>query len=128
MLAIHKYVQQKVVNELCQVFGTTNNISITDPDILNDLNNVDMVINETMRLFPITLSAVRTNSEEIDLGDYVVPKDSILYIPLLHIHRNKKYWGEDARVFRPERFMKENFEKIHQYAYLPFLSEFNRCD
>ena len=39
---------------------------------------------------------------------------------ILSLHRNPKYWGEDAALFRPERFESENLSKIHPYAFVPF--------
>lgn len=41
-------------------------------------------------------------------------------IPLLEVHTDPEIWGEDAREFKPERFLDANMESIHPYAYLPF--------
>lgn len=49
-----------------------------------------------------------------------MPKGSNIVVPFIHIHRNKDIWGQDADEFKPERFTKENFEKIHPFAYSPF--------
>jgi cytochrome P450 family 313 len=50
----------------------------------------------------------------------MVPQGANLMIPVVHIHRSKVYWGEDADEFKPERFEPENFKKVHPYAYMPF--------
>lgn len=49
-----------------------------------------------------------------------MPTGSNIAIPVFHVHRSKKIWGEDAEEFRPERFEPEEFDKIPPYAYLPF--------
>lgn len=33
---------------------------------------------------------------------------------------DRKYWGDDANNFKPERFYGENLKNINQNAYLPF--------
>jgi cytochrome P450 len=48
-------------------------------------------------------------------------------IPILHIHRNKTFWGDDADEFKPERFSPENFKKVHPYAYMPFSKGPRNC-
>lgn len=49
----------------------------------------------------------------------ILPKDSSAVIPLLHIHRSKKFWPEPLK-FDPERFLPENMAKRHRCTYLPF--------
>lgn len=39
---------------------------------------------------------------------------------VLTLHRDPKYWGDDAHLFIPERFEPDNFVKIHPYAFVPF--------
>lgn len=54
------------------------------------------------------------------LGDYTIPAGATIVIAAFQVHRNPKYWGEDAHQFIPERFEPERFKKIHPYAYIPF--------
>lgn len=118
MLAIHKDVQMKVVNELHDVFSSTDDP--IDFDTLNNLPYLEMVIKETLRLFPISAFTLRTTSENIELENYVVPSGSILFLSVYALQHNKKYWGDDAEKFIPERFLPERIKNVHPYAYLPF--------
>jgi cytochrome P450 family 313 len=118
---MHKDVQQKVLDELHGIFGKTLDAPYLDFEKINELQYLEMVINETMRLIPVAPYNIRINSEEIEISEgYVLPPKTFIAIPTLIIHRSKKIWGEDAELFRPERFEKESIQKIHPYAFLPF--------
>ena len=60
-------------------------------------------------------------------GQKVLPAGAEVCIPIIHIHRSKKFWGDDADKFRPERFLPENFKKVPAYAFLPFARGPRNC-
>ena len=121
LLAMNKDVQDKVLTELHQVLGSSQEIDLEN---VNELHYLEMVINEAMRLFPVVPFVFREVTEEVEVTDYTIPKGSHILISIFKIHRDKRYWGDDADQFRPERFEKENFAKIHPYAFIPFTSNF----
>lgn len=118
MLAMHKNIQEKVVDEL----KTSINDSI-DFDTLNQLPYLEMVIKETMRLFPVAAFTLRTTSEDFEVSKYLIPAGANLFLSIYTLHRDKTHWGDDADSFIPERFEAEKFKKIHPYAYVPFTGE-----
>lgn len=118
MLAMHKNVQQKVLNELNEVFS-----SVDDPvdfDILNKLPYLEMVIKETLRLFPISAFTLRTSTDDFVLDNYNIPAGTNFFLSVFSLHREEKFWGKDAGEFKPERFEPESIKDIHPYAYVPF--------
>lgn len=136
MLGLHPEVQQKAAEELAHVFGSSEeNIS---SESLSRLNYLDVVIKETMRLFPVLPLSARQSTGEFDIGklgrklcdnfeitflfsgNYTIPSGATVLISSFQVQRNPKYWGEDANKFRPERFEPEAFKKVHPYAYIPF--------
>ncbi|MCJ1471761.1 hypothetical protein MMC13_000401 [Lambiella insularis] len=77
-------------------------------------------IRETLRLYPTVSSfSVRPLSKDpkeypVYLGKkrYEVPYGLTLGMLLTSIHRDPAVWGEDAEVFKPERMLDENFNKL----------------
>jgi cytochrome P450 family 313 len=118
MLAMHKNVQEKALAELREVFSSPDDP--VDIDILTQLPYLEMVIKESMRLFPISPIAFRTSTHEFVLNDYVIPAGANFILGVYMLHRDKAFWGENAEVFEPERWEPERIKKIHPYAYLPF--------
>ncbi|CAE6531569.1 unnamed protein product [Rhizoctonia solani] len=89
-------------------------------------------INETLRLFPPVPFNIRrstsspsilpSNLSETRHGLFLYPRCSITY-SLLHIHRRKDIWGEDAEDFKPERWLADDSKRVHvtnPFAFIPF--------
>jgi cytochrome P450 len=114
MLAMHKDVQEKVFREINAT--VESNDGMIDIETLHKLTYLEMVIKETMWLPTFGREA----TDEFEVEGRTVPKGAILISSIFYLHRNVKYWGEDALLFRPERFSSENLKKIHPYAFVPF--------
>ncbi|XP_015274900.1 PREDICTED: cytochrome P450 3A9-like [Gekko japonicus] len=116
LLATHPDVQQKLHDEIESVLP--NKAPLTY-DAVMQLEYLDMVINETQRLYPLGGRLERVSKKDVEINGVVIPKGTVVMIPPYNLHRDPEYWPEPEE-FRPERFSKENRESIDPYTYLPF--------
>jgi len=65
---------------------------------------LDAFVNETLRLRPPLLDAVRTTTTPLDLGAYRVPAGTVVSAMCAIAQRRGNVW-EDPLAFRPERFL-----------------------
>jgi cytochrome P450 len=86
----------------------------------------EMVIAESIRLFPPAWAIGRRVVAEQPLGGYFVPAKAIVLISPFVTHRDPKYFPEPER-FDPERWTPENRESRPQFAYVPFGGGPRRC-
>ena len=77
-------------------------------------------IQEGMRLSPAFAGGVpRSPGRDIDTGDgCTILKDSIVFFPQILTNRNPKVFGDDADVFRPDRWV--NADARMKSALVPF--------
>ncbi|KAK3039789.1 hypothetical protein RJ639_027102 [Escallonia herrerae] len=71
---------------------------ITVDDVMN------IIINELLRLYPPVVLLPRIVKHEAKLGKFNIPVNTTLVFPTLSIHHDTQIWGEDAQLFKPERF------------------------
>ncbi|KAL1765733.1 cytochrome P450 3A13 [Sigmodon hispidus] len=116
LLAIHSDVQEKLQHE---IDASLPNKAPASYIALKDMNYLDMVVNEAMRLYPITNRLRRFSKKNAEINGVFIPKGTLVVIPVSVLHRDPKYWPEPEK-FHPERFSKENKDKINPYTYLPF--------
>ncbi|XP_067396081.1 cytochrome P450 3A9-like [Emydura macquarii macquarii] len=115
-LAIHPDVQQKLQEEIDSVLPNKTPLTY---DALMQMEYLDMIVNETIRMFPLGGRLERICKKDVEVNGVIIPKDTVVMIPLFVLHRDPEYWPEPEE-FRPERFSKENKETLDQYTYLPF--------
>jgi PHYB activation tagged suppressor 1 len=81
-----------------------------------------MIINETLRLYPPAVATIRRAKVDVQLFDgCMIPRDMELLIPIMAIHHDTRYWGQDATQFNPARFADGAAKAAkHPLAYIPF--------
>lgn len=123
-LAAHPDIQEKVQREIDEQLDQENG-EVTY-DSLAKMKYLEMVINETLRLYPpapitdrvcvkkfVLPAATQGHSEcQVEVGTNIL-------IPLYGMHRDPKYF-KDPDMFIPERFGDENKDGINPYVYIPF--------
>ncbi|KDP28355.1 hypothetical protein JCGZ_14126 [Jatropha curcas] len=100
LLSLHQEWQERLRKEVLKECL----MEIPDADMLAKLKLMNMVLLETMRLYGPAIDLIRTPLEDTKLGNLMIPKGTSIQIPIIRIHRNKKYWGDDADEFNPFRF------------------------
>ncbi|NXA04240.1 CP3A9 protein, partial [Sapayoa aenigma] len=115
-LATHPDVQQKLLEEIDTALP--NKAPLTYESLMK-LEYLDMVVNETLRVYPLGGRIERTCKKDVEINGVTIPKGTIVTIPPYVLHRNPEYWPNPDE-FRPERFSKENKETVDPYTYLPF--------
>jgi cytochrome P450 len=116
LLAINPEAQTKLQNELDFVLkGKTAEFSD-----LKALVYTEMVVKESMRLLPPvwTLNTRQANEDTV-VGNFLFPKDKVIFISPYSNHHNSKYFPEPEQ-FDPERFSPENEKSIPKHVYIPF--------
>ena len=122
-LAQHPQHQDKVREEVRNILKGREWLEYED---LKLLNYTMWCIKEAMRLYPPVFSFFRKSVEDIQVGEFTVPADTILRINLFLIHRNASVW-ENPNEYNPLRFLPSNMEKHGPYDYIPFSAGSRNC-
>jgi cytochrome P450 len=68
------------------------------------LRYTQMVLYETLRLFPTVPSFPRLSVKRCKLGEYDIPTGTLVVVSQQPMNRDEAIWGTDAHLFIPERF------------------------
>lgn len=115
LLARHPEVQDALVAELDLVLDGRRP---TLEDV-RELELLDAVVKETMRLYPPVWAVGRAAVERLRVdGHDIEPGDQIL-LPEWLVHRDPRLWiGPEA--FRPRRWLNGETDELPRFAYFPY--------
>jgi cytochrome P450 len=90
------------------------------------LRYTEMVVAESMRLYPPAWAIGRLALEDHEAGGYLIPRGSLVLISPYVMHRDPRFFPDPER-FDPERFTPEAKSARPQFAYFPFGGGQRRC-
>ncbi|XP_050086156.1 cytochrome P450 4d10-like [Anopheles aquasalis] len=125
-LANYDCIQQKLFDEVRSIVGDDLSESPTMA-MLNDMNYLELVIKETLRLYPSAPLFGRKMMENTEINGKIFPAGANVVVCPFFLGRNPKYFPNPL-VFDPERFNVEtSAEKTNPYQYIPFSAGPRNC-
>nr|UUB32661.1 cytochrome P450 CYP4BQ1 [Dendroctonus rhizophagus] len=120
-LANHPDEQNQVLNEIKEVLGEGQKITYKE---LQEMKYLEMVIKESLRLYPSVPFYSRQTTEDVLYEDgKVIPQGITLIVSSYAIHRNPHVYDQPDK-FIPSRFL--NLES-KPFTYLPFSAGPRNC-
>ncbi len=116
LLSQHPEVEARFLAELNEVLGGR----VPCADDLPKLRYTEMILAESMRLYPPTWIFIRIARQEETLpSGTTIPAGAKLYLCQYIMHRNSRFWPDPER-FDPERFSESAKKERPKFAYFPF--------
>lgn len=117
LLSQHDEVRVKMKEEIDRMLGPDQLPGLEDTA---KLPYTTAVFSEAMRLFPPVWVIGRRALEDVTLGDYEVPRRTIVVASQYLIQHDERFWPQ-ALEFRPERWLDEAAQTTRpKFAYFPF--------
>lgn len=123
-LVAYPEVQQKLYEEIKATHDDLDGKAAT-MEIIRGLKYLDMVVSETLRMWPPAPVTDRLCTKKFDYVDEEtglevhLEKGDNIWIPIHGYHHDPKYFP-DPEKFMPERFSEENRHLINADAFIPF--------
>jgi cytochrome P450 len=122
LLSQNPAVEAKLHEEIDDVLGSR----LPTFEDVAQLKYVEMVLAESMRLYPPAWAVGRMNLEDYEIAGYVVPKKSLVVMSQYVMHHDARYFP-DPQLFDPERWTPQGRESRPQFSYFPFGGGPRRC-
>lgn len=103
-------------------------VATADAEQLDALPLLDATVMEALRLTPGINMTARIATEDTRVADVVIPRGTIVSIPMQALQRDPSVWGANAAVFRPERWAEGAVDPLPAAAsWMPFLGGSRGC-
>lgn len=106
----HPDAQKSMIDELDNVYSTSHEKPFSYDALQSNILPYTMaVFNETLRLYPPVPVELKECTAETTFPDGTwLPKGSVLMWAPWSMGRSKQIWGEDADLFKPERWISKD--------------------
>ncbi|MGG4440372.1 cytochrome P450 [Brevibacillus fortis] len=115
LLATYPEVEKKLHDELSTVLCE----KLPTVEDLSQLKYTNLIVQETLRLYPAAWTINREVVEEVEIGGHTYKPGETLMMSQYVMHRNPCYY-EQPEQFIPERFDSDLLKRNPAYAYFPF--------
>jgi cytochrome P450 len=115
LLAQHPEADARLAEEVRDVLGGRRP-SVAD---LPRLKYGEMVMMESMRLYPPAYGLGRQAVRASEVAGHAVARNDIFIAPTWVVHRDAR-WFEEPAAFRPDRWAKDLAQRLPRFAYFPF--------
>lgn len=95
-------------------------------DDIANLPYTEMVLAESMRLYPPAWAMGRLALEDFALGPYFLPRGTTVFMSQYIMHRDQRYFPDPER-FDPERWQPEAKASRPRFSYFPFGGGARQC-
>ncbi|KAK9401441.1 cytochrome P450 2J2-like [Crotalus adamanteus] len=117
LLANHPDIQEKVLKEIEDVFGSSGSISYEDR---HKLPYTNAVIHETQRAkYVLFITIPRQSIRDVTMRDFHIPKGSIIMADLRSVLLDPEEW-ETPEEFNPNHFLNKDGKFQAPEAFMPF--------
>lgn len=115
LLSQHPDVESKLHDEIDDVLAG----AIPTADDVAKLRYTEMVLAESMRLYPPAWTMGRRALSDYQVGGFVIPANSIVLMSQWVMHHDARYF-HDPFKFDPDRWTTEARESRPKFSYFPF--------
>ena len=115
LLAQHPEVEATLAAELRSVLGGRLP-TVAD---LPQLRYAELVVMESMRLYPPAFTLTRRVAEACEVGGHRIEAETTLIMSQWIVQRDAR-WFDAPEAFRPERWENDLAKRLPRYAYFPF--------
>nr|XP_022909465.1 cytochrome P450 4c3-like [Onthophagus taurus] len=123
LLSKNRDCQEKAFAEIKEIFGDDKNRKPTQKD-LQDMKYLELVLKESLRLFPSVPFYARELTEDLKYGELIIPKGTTMLL-LAYIMQLDPEYFPNPKQFNPERFV--NNTEINTFSYVPFSAGPRNC-
>ncbi|XVE77002.1 hypothetical protein DITRI_Ditri13aG0026900 [Diplodiscus trichospermus] len=130
VLCKNPLIQEKVAQEVMDITGRKANDADFDDDFISTITDETLekthylhaTLSETLRLYPVVPIDGRCAEVDDILPDgHKVKKGDMVYYMAYSMGRMPYIWGEDAEIFRPERWLKDGvFQPESPFKFIAF--------